>query len=338
MLVRSRLVLGLAALAVGGLLVNPRPSSALTLVPPSMEFSVQPGEKVESKIKLFNEEQNPISVFTSVSNFTAKGENGDPDFDFAEDLVGLADWIDVGAGPFTLQPGDRIEIPFSINVPANAEPGGHYASIFFGTDPSIRAEDGGQVSIRSLIGSLIILRVAGDVREQAAIESFVPSDNRMSFSRLPVSLELRIENQGNVHIRPQGKIVIKNLFGGETTQLTINEANGAVLPDSVRRFESIWSKDASSSKAGNFFAELGAEWRNFGLGPYTATASVTYGQSGLTLTANTKFSVWPWRILTIGTLLIIGVILGLVFGIRRYNRAIINRAQHQQPPKTGAMK
>lgn len=338
MLARFKIILtATAVLAVSGICFTARPAEALTLVPPSIEFSAQPGQTIDQgKIKLFNEEQDPISVFTSISNFTAKDEAGNPNFDFEETLTDLADWIDVGGGPFTLQPGDKIEIPFSIKVPADAEPGGHYASIFFGTDPSIKPEDGGQVSIRSLLGSLIILRVAGDVREQAAVASFEPA-GKTTLSHLPVTLDLRLQNQGNVHFRPQGKIVIKNLFGGESTQITLNEANGAVLPDSIRKFSTTWFKHDQIDEGGNFFTQLASEWRNFALGPYTATATISYGQSNITLTANTKFTVIPWRVLTVGALIIALVIFFLVFGIRRYNRAIINRAQHKQPP-TGAMR
>ncbi len=317
-----------------GFLWHSHSASALTLVPPSLEFSAQPGETIDTKIKLFNEESDAISVFSSTSNFTAKDESGDPNFDFADTPTDLASWIDVGVGPFTLQPGDRLEIPFSIKVPADAEPGGHYASVFFGTDPSIKPEGGGQVNIRSLIGTLVILRVAGDVREQAAVASFGPATKTLN--RLPSTLELRIQNTGNVHVRPQGTVVIKNLFGGESARIPINEVNGAVLPASIRKFDIQWAKHDTTGTRGNFFQELGSEWSNFALGPYTATASITYGQSNLTLSSSTKFTVIPWRLLTV-IVVVLGLLLWLlIFGIRRYNSAIIHRAQsHLPPPGTG---
>lgn len=317
----------LALAFFGALTLWPRTSQALTLVPPSLEFTVAPGGSVDSKIKLFNEESEPISVFSSVSNFTAKGEEGEPDFDFAEELTGLSDWIDIGSGPFTLQPGDRIEIPFTVNVPTGVEPGGHYASVFFGTDPTIKPDEGGQVSIRSLVGSLLILRVSGEIREAASVASFDPTDNRTTTSRLPVTMELRINNQGNVHIRPQGSVTIRNIFGGETARLTINEANGAVLPNSLRRFEIDWMKNGRSDEPGNFFQELGSEWRNFAMGPYTATATVAYGQDQRTLTASTRITIIPWRLLIVSLVVIVGLILLLTVGLKRYNASVIRHAQ-----------
>ncbi len=333
MSVRSRSILAaLIVTAAVGWWFRAHPSTALTLIPPSLEFSVQPGQTVDTKIKLFNEEQNPISVFSSTANFGAKGEEGEPDFDFQDTPSDLASWIDIGGGPFTLQPGDRLEIPVTIRVPQNAEPGGHYASVFFGTDPSLKPEEGGgQVSVRSLIGSLIILRVAGEVRETASIKSFGQADAG-ALNRLPAGLQLRVANQGNVHIRPQGTVIIRNLFGGETARLTINEANGAVLPNSVRRFDVSWSKHENSGARGNFFQEIGAEWRNFALGSYTATAILNYGQANLTLQADTRITIIPWRILTLFGLGLILVIVGLRIGIQRYNASVINRAEHRSPP------
>lgn len=332
---RSRfLPLLLPVLLVVGFVARPHSAAALTIVPPSLEFSADPGNKIETKIKLFNEENDPISVFSSTANFAAKNEAGDPDFNFETAPTDLASWIDVGVGPYTLKPGDRLEIPVVITVPANAEPGGHYASVFFGTDPSIKPEGGGQVSVRSLIGSLIILRVSGDVRETASIASFKTVNGKASFSRLPITFALRIANQGNVHIRPKGSIEIKNIFGGETARLTINEVNGAVLPNSIRQFAVDWQKSGRDSQGGNFFEELAAEWRNFAFGPYTATVALTYGQSSLTLQQTLRVTVIPWELL-LTILLVLGIIIFfLVWGIKRYNASIIRRAEEQQSGQT----
>ena len=308
-------------------------AKALTLVPPSLEFTADPGKKIETKVKLFNEGTEPTSVFGSTSNFTAKGENGDPDFDFATTPTDLASWIDFPVGAITLKAGETVEIPITINVPTNAEPGGHYASIFFGTDPSVAPKNGGQVNVRSLIGTLVILRVEGEIREHASIASFTTKDKKTSYSRLPVEFDLRITNDGNVHVRPQGTIVIKNIFGGETSRLTINDANGAVLPNSTRQFVSNWEKQADASTRGNFFSEIMNEARNFAFGPYTASATVTYGQSKLTLQSSVQLTVIPWRLLTVIVLLLILVITAIVMGMKQYNAAIIRRAQsHNAPP------
>lgn len=319
----SRTSLGLAAFVLGFTLVLVKPAQALTIVPPSLEFSVQPGEKVETKVKLFNEEAKAISVFSSTANFTAKDEAGDPDFTFEDTPTDLASWIDVGHGPFTLNSGDRLEVPVTVNVPTNAEPGGHYASLFFGTDPSIKPQNGGQVSVRSLLGTLIILRVAGNISEQASLNSFALSNGKTFLANPPVNFSFRVHNSGNVHVRPTGTLTVKNMFGHVVAQVPVNDNNGAVLPNSFRRFEVGWKTDVT---ANGFFGHVAAQWKNFALGSYTGTLALTYGSSQQSLSGQVHFTMFPWQLLIVVTLVLVAVLLVFVVGVRQYNRMIISRA------------
>lgn len=329
----ARIGLLLAAVGIAGTLAA-HSAHALTIVPPTLDYSLKRGDTVSGKVKLYNESTtNAVTVFASTSNFTAKGEDGEPDFDLTETPTGAATWIESAKGAVTIQPNDRVEVPFTIKVPNDAEPGGHYVSLFFGTDPSLKPTEGGQVTVRSLLGALIIMRVEGQVRETASIASFSAKDGA-SLSRLPATFEVRVQNTGNVHIRPQGTILIKNLFGGETETLSLNEANGAVLPNSVRKFDATWMKSATDQSNKGFFKELGLQWNNFAFGPYTATVNLTYGQSKQALVASTKVTIIPWALMIIELLVIAILVMVLVLGIRGYNKSIIRKAQRSSPPKS----
>lgn len=320
---KSALRLSLAALVIP-LLFIAKPAKALTIVPPSLEYSVNPGDVIPATIKLFNGSQNTETVYASTSNFTAKGEAGEPDFDLNATPTDIATWIDYPQGPLTIAPNDNLRIPVTIRVPKNAEPGGHYAAVFFGNDPSKTDKDGGQVAIRSLLGSLVIVRVAGDVREAATVASFATENGKTTVDTLPATFALRIKNNGNVHIRPQGTLVIKNMFGGETAKLAINEVNGAVLPNSIRDFSTTWSKTNKVGKG--FFGKVGQQWSNFALGSYTATATVTYGENKQSLVSTAKLTVFPWQLLLVIIVIVAFIAFIFLFGVRRYNAAIIRNA------------
>lgn len=317
----------LLALAIAGsvLVWNAQRANAITLVPPSLEFATQPGRTIDTVIKLFNEGSDPINVYTSTALFTAKDETGTPDFNFNNQPSDLATWLKAPAGPLGIQAGERIEVPISIEIPSTAEPGGHFAGLFFETRPP--EDTPGQVKVRQKIGTLVILRVEGDVQEGAAVEKFAV-DTIGALRRLPVAFMTKVQNTGNVHVRPSGTIQIKNMFGKVVATLTINESEGAVLPSSARRFDAMWRAHTDDDETrGSFTAELGKEWRNFAVGKYTATFVGTYGSTQQTLSATTTFSVWPWELLLVfGGGLIIVIIL-LVFFIKWYNGMIIRRAQ-----------
>lgn len=328
-------VLGLVvgATLLGLLLAHP--TAAITLIPPSFEYSVNPGETITTKVKLFNETTGVLTRHASVTNFRAKDETGVPDFLPEERKEGLATWIELGLGPYTIQPGERIEIPVEIKVPADAPPGGHYATIFFSSQNPEPGTEGSQVTIGEKIGSLVLLRVEGEVRESGTIASFSTVGGQTSFSRLPIKFGLRFQNAGNVHVRPSGTVTIRNMLGGTSVELPVNTALNAALPASIRKFDDIaWEKTTNAEERGNFFQEIAREWKNFAIGPYTATASLTYGQADdKSATAATKFFVMPWRALTLSILVIVVIIWLVVLLVKRYNQWVIRRASEKQTPK-----
>lgn len=330
MRLRILLAAGFGALVLG--LIGTRSVQALTLVPPSLEYSAVKGQTFESKVKLFNNDSRQLTLTPSTANFSAKDETGEPDFAFDAPATDLASWIQVSTQPFTIAPGESREIPFKIVVPNDAEPGGHYAGIFFGSGG--QASQGGQIGLQSKLGSLIIMRVDGVVREAASIASFGVKHGK-TLSRLPATFNVRVQNSGNVHIRPQGTILIKNLFGGQTETLSVNESNGAVLPNSIRSFDATWSKTSDAATSSGWFNELKAQWRNFSFGPYTATVTLTYGQNNQSLVASTKVTIIPWRLMLVELVILALVVIAIVFGVRGYNRAIIRRAQNTPPQMRG---
>ena len=269
---------------------------ALTLIPPSLEVNLTPGVAYKTSVKLFNEEEKQIVLYPSTANFTAKDETGTPGFNFNEPVEGLSSWIQVDAGPYTIKPGERIEVPISINTPTDAEPGGHYSALFFAENPPDKA----QIAIGSKLGVLILGRVAGNVVEQGSISSFTVENTEM-LTRLPINFAIRYQNTGNVHLRPVGSIEIKDMFGKVKATLDVNTVKGATLPSSIRKYEATWDKSQLTQVSGSAWSKFWQEYRNeranYALGKYTATASLTAGETSKATSTNAiTFWVWPWHL------------------------------------------
>ncbi|MEB0161191.1 hypothetical protein, partial [Pseudomonas sp. AH2 (2023)] len=58
-----------------------------------------------------------------------------------------------------LNPGENVEVPYTISVPADATPGGHYSVIFAETQV---AEDTGQIARKKRVGAIVYATVDGD--------------------------------------------------------------------------------------------------------------------------------------------------------------------------------
>lgn len=113
-----------------------------------MEISGDPGQTLQGELTLFNEQDETKIFYSSAENFEARGETGTPFF--LPEKVGLATWIKT-EGQVTLKPKEEKTIPFSIVIPKNAEPGGYFAAILWGTTP-VQATQGGQVAVGGEIG------------------------------------------------------------------------------------------------------------------------------------------------------------------------------------------
>ena len=103
------------------------PVFALTVSPARFEITGDPGTTLSGEIEVFNEQEGTRTFFTSYENFEPSGDSGAPHFIGSKD--GLATWIRSDS-KIILESGKRVVIPFSIAIPQNAEPGGHFAVIF----------------------------------------------------------------------------------------------------------------------------------------------------------------------------------------------------------------
>lgn len=298
---------------------------ALTISPARVEITGDPGTIFRGEIEIFNEQEGTRTFFTSFENFEPSGDSGAPRFIGAKDS--LATWLQAD-NKIVLSSGERAIVPFSITIPDNAEPGGHFAALFFGSQPPGGAQNGGEVSIGGKIGALILLRVSGEVEEGGGLLGFGTKENQRFFTTLPIVFSYRINNTGGDRTVPHGEIVIENTFRIDSAKLLANEKDGSVLPNSTRKFDVLWGEEtAVSEESSGFFEMAKRQWKEFHFGWYTANLDLVWGDDlDQTATDSYNFFVVPWQLLAI----VLPILFFLWFigrlGLRRYNRFIIAQA------------
>ncbi len=300
---------------------------AFTVSPVIFDKTVDPGSNTQGVVHIVNDTNAPQTYYVTVQNFVPQGEEGQQTFLPSTDTVGLVSWIGLDRKVVSLKSGEGDDFRWSLNIPTKAEPGGHYAAIFFSTIPQ-NGTHASNVGVGAKTGVLFLVNVNGNIIERASVASFkvlkggTPSQAMRAnvIDHLPAFFELRIHNEGSVHFIPKGVITITNIFGNKLTDIGVDPAGSRVLPNSIRKVRSTWG---GVMPAGNgFFAKLRAEWAGFAFGRYTATVHATYGTSHAPLTAQVSFWVIPWRLLIIGLLALILFIL-LVKG---YNALVVRSA------------
>ena len=288
----------------------------LSVTPPLFQLSAKAGDIWQSSVKVVNANAYPLTVFTEIVNFKAEGESGQGTFlpllGEDPDKTTLATWIHAEGGPYTIAPEQSSEIPFYIEVPKDAAPGGHYAAILVSTQPPVtEGEKQPTVLTTQAVTSLFFVRVEGDVVEKGDIREFRTVH---TFLEKPdAEFSLRFENKGNVHLQPLGNIVITNMWGTERGNIPINYQThfGNVLPNSIRDFRFTWQSD----------------FRITDIGLYKAIATLAYGDDGVkSTTATAYFWIIPVKA-TLITIAVLAVFISLiVWMVKSYVRRMLTLA------------
>jgi len=283
----GRLLLTFVFISLFAVFARPAQAQVLgiNIIPPRFELFANPGDVITETIRVRNDSDAPQSFGILIEDFSSAGEEGQVVLEEGETDVAysLRQWIDPSTTVLVIQPDQEVTFPFTITVPKEAEPGGHYASVLFqaGGEPQE-----GVTNVQHRVGSLILLRVSGNVVEDAEVSSFeAPAYSKKG----PVTFELRVKNNGTTHIRPNGTIIITNMFGKKVDEIPLNGFN--VFPGVIRKMSTQWEKENL-------------------IGHFTATLVATYGQQNLPLTAATKFTVVSPLV---AVLLVVGTLAGAIF-------------------------
>lgn len=301
------LVLAAVLVAIGlGTAVAQQAGQGLEISPPLVEVNTDPGKTVKFDIRIRNITNGALIAKPQINDFVAQGEEGQPKLLLGEDSqepspYSIKGWV-AALADFTIAPQQQKTINVTLNVPQDASPGGHYGVVRFTAVPP--ELEGTGVSLSASVGSLVLIRVSGDIVDKASFAEFYTAQNgekKSFFENGPVTFVERIKNEGNVHFKPIGTIRITNIFGKEVRVLSVNEKGGNVLPASVRRFEQTLDK----------------KWL---FGRYQAEANVQY--NGKNLSRTISFWVIPYKLLAI----IVGVLLLLFVAVRQGLKRYVQRA------------
>lgn len=333
------------ALLVSLFFLVPGRASAITVSPLVVEVEADPGESITRILRVLNETSSPSEIFLEKVGFTARSdaeEGGKPQFIPADKTdEELISWMNFSSYSVGLQPQQDTDVLLTIQVPMDAEAGGHYAAVFWSTEPPQGEGGGSEIKIGSKVATLLLVNVSGAVVEDATLDFFSTAGKKAFFNRLPVDFELRVVNNGTVHLKPQGVLEIVNMLGRKSKLVLVNDAGGNVLPKTARKYQSFWTKKRTTDAegysmpeetyrppSGSFFKELTNEASHFALGKYKANLTLTYGKKqDKTITSSLSFFVLPWRFLLAIILVLILLITFIRWNIKRYNKWIIGQAR-----------
>jgi hypothetical protein len=130
------------------------------------EFTVGTGGSITRQITFYNNAAVPYTVYMSTEDCQPGTNYGTPVCTPARgsgiDSTRSSTWITTDQnGLFTVPAGGSQIINYTMTVPANATPGGHYGAVFFNNPDG--AIGGNAVQMNRRIGMLYLATVPGDI-------------------------------------------------------------------------------------------------------------------------------------------------------------------------------
>ena len=301
-------------------LIFAQESLTLSVSPTLFDMSAEKGQAWQSSVKVINVNKYDLTVYASVVNFVPRGEGGEVGFlpidPENSNNSTLAEWINITNEPIVIPSEKTVEVPFSIKVPNDASPGGHYAAVLIGTKPLQDDKKQTKVQTSQMVTSLIFTRIAGNIIELGDIREFRSTETFLS--RPEATFELRFENKGNVFLQPQGEIKITNMWGEERGIIPINQNS---------QYGKVPQKTGGSDGIRKFTFAWKGEWSIADIGRYTATVTLGYGTDNRQFTsAKTTFWVIPFKLLfgVLFSLIIFGFL--ITWLIKLYVRKMLTMA------------
>ncbi len=281
-------------------------AEGLQIRPAVVEDSVNPGDTYRFTLKVTNVSGEERTYYLGTQDIKGTDSEGKPVFADLGESTGfeLSSWIATPQETITIKAGETRDVPFVAHVPKTASPGAHFGALFFDVKPRNVSESGSAIGIR--VGSILNLRIAGDIVEDASLREF--STEKLIYGVPSVVFTTKVENHGNVLARPRGFIEVTDMFGKKVATIPVNDSASAVFPGSIKVYATPWEHDG------------------FAFGRYQALVSLVYGDEvRRTISSATSFWILPLKPI----LLVLGSLVGFVVVLYLIIRSYIQRKMRE---------
>lgn len=205
----------------------------IALSPVSQRFDVKAGGAADNKITVINDGTTEINFLVYSRPYSLQNEQYDPNFERVSPNTDVYQWIRFAETSFTLAAGERLDVPYTMQVPAAAAPGGHYGVIFVETQPA--ADAGDSVVRKKRVGSLILASVDG---KQVHKGQLVSTDVNFWQTTPPLVASSRVQNEGNIDFQATVLLSVSDVFGSVKYRGT---QDYTVYPGTIRLIASNWT-------------------------------------------------------------------------------------------------
>lgn len=222
---------------VSGVLSVDIPES-ITLSPTSKHYQLKAGQTIRDELTVVNDGKTDYTFRVYADPYSVNDENYQPDFTSVHRNTLIPEWVAFEKDKHFIKAGETVKIPYSLSVPKNAAPGGHYGVLFAETQP---AGDpvGNSIARKKRVGAIVYATIEGAYKVSGNVKEVIVGGLQFV---APLRATFRIENNGNTDFAATTKLLVTDVFGGKKYEAS---KQYQVLPVSTRKIIMDWSQAPS---------------------------------------------------------------------------------------------
>ncbi|MFF8408438.1 WxL protein peptidoglycan domain-containing protein [Streptomyces omiyaensis] len=212
---------------------------------PYFFLTADPGATLRDRVTVANKTAEPLTFRL----YGADAYNTERDGGFAlrtlkEPQTGTGAWIKPERATVTVPPRSAVTVPFTLTVPADADPGDHPGALV-ALDERIAPADGGSVAlgIQRAVGARVYLKVSGPAVPALAVEDVTLEQDRPVVPGVrdgTAVVTYTLHNRGNVTLNPQVVLSAQGLFGRTLLDRDLAQVPSELLPRQRIRLTEKW--------------------------------------------------------------------------------------------------
>lgn len=209
---------------------------SIVMSPTSKPYKLDAGMTRKDSFIILNDGTSRYTFKVYASPYFVKNSAYEADFETKAPNADAYQWVTFDQKRYELKPGEKVEVSYTVSVPRDAAPGGHYGVLFAETevDPAKTSQIGRQ----KRVGMIIYATVNGDYIQQGRQIEVRVDPIQIGY---PLSGMMTVENTGNTDFTMKKTLQIKNIFGSTVYDKTLEHI---ILPKTTRDLPLTWENGA----------------------------------------------------------------------------------------------
>lgn len=197
--------------------------------------SLDPGAVYTKSFEVSNNGTDPMDFVIKITPYQVENHTYNVIDNIRNEYTQITDWITLSMDSGHLEPGEKIDVAFTINVPESTPAGAQYAMIV--VEP-LKGLEGGVVNAIQRVGYIVSSEISGETKIGGEILS--KEMNSFLFEP-PITAKYSVSNTGNVGNTASAVLRITNYFtGSEAYSNAKNPIINEILPGTERDMSISW--------------------------------------------------------------------------------------------------